>query len=332
MVTAIAAKKTMKAIVQDGYGSADVLKLQEIERPVVADDRVLVRVRAASVNALDWHSVHGGKAVRLIGSLMGQKFNPVRGADLAGTVEAVGKDVTSLRPGDEVFGTGRGTFAEYATASEKGLAPKPRQLTFAEASAMGVAAVTALQGLRDRGQVKPGQRVLIYGAGGGVGTFGVQIAKALGAHVTAVTSTRNLEIVRSMGPDEVIDYTQEDITRRGQRYDVILDVAGNRSFSAMRRVLMPGGRLVVTGAAKTSMLAVMWRAIVPLVRKRFGNKWLVPFLASVTQEDLLVLKELAEAGKLRPVIDRQYPLSETAGAVRYVGTGQARAKVVIDVA
>jgi len=332
VVTAIAAKKTMKAIVQDGYGSADVLKLQEIERPVVADDRVLVRVRAASVNALDWHSVHGGKAVRLIGSLMGQKFNPVRGADLAGTVEAVGKDVTSVRPGDEVFGTGRGTFAEYATASEKGLAPKPRQLTFAEASAMGVAAVTALQGLRDRGQVKPGQRVLIYGAGGGVGTFGVQIAKALGAHVTAVTSTRNLEIVRSMGPDEVIDYTQEDITRRGQRYDVILDVAGNRSFSAMRRVLMPGGRLVVTGAAKTSMLAVMWRAIVPLVRKRFGNKWLVPFLASVTQEDLLVLKELAEAGKLRPVIDRQYPLSETAGAVRYVGTGQARAKVVIDVA
>ena len=332
MVSAIAAKKTMKAIVQDGYGSADVLKLQEIERPVVADDRVLVRVRAASVNALDWHSVHGGKAVRLIGSLMGQKFNPVRGADLAGTVEAVGKDVTSVRPGDEVFGTGRGTFAEYATASEKGLAPKPRQLTFAEASAMGVAAVTALQGLRDRGQVKPGQRVLIYGAGGGVGTFGVQIAKALGAHVTAVTSTRNLEIVRSMGPDEVIDYTQEDITRRGQRYDVILDVAGNRSFSAMRRVLMPGGRLVVTGAAKTSMLAVMWRAIVPLVRKRFGNKWLVPFLASVTQEDLLFLKELAEAGKLRPVIDRQYPLSDTAGAVRYVGTGQARAKVVIDVA
>ena len=332
MVTAIAAKKTMKAIVQDGYGSADVLKLQEIERPVVADDRVLVRVRAASVNALDWHSVHGGKAVRLIGSLMGQKFNPVRGADLAGTVEAVGKDVTSVRPGDEVFGTGRGTFAEYATASEKGLAPKPRQLTFAEASAMGVAAVTALQGLRDRGQVKPGQRVLIYGAGGGVGTFGVQIAKALGAHVTAVTSTRNLEIVRSMGPDEVIDYTQEDITRRGQRYDVILDVAGNRSFSAMRRVLMPGGRLVVTGAAKTSMLAVMWRAIVPLVRKRFGNTWLVPFLAHVTHDDLLVLKELAEAGKLRPVIDRQYPLTEAAEAVCYVGTGQARAKVVIDVA
>ena len=332
MVTAIAAKKTMRAIIQDGYGSADVLRLQEIDKPVVADDGVLVRVRAASVNALDWHTVHGGRAVRMIGTLMRQSFDPVRGADLAGEVEAVGKDVTGLRPGDEVFGTGRGTFAEYAIASEKSLAPKPRQLTFAEASAMGVAAITALQGLRDRGRVKTGQRVLIYGAGGGVGTFGVQIAKALGARVTAVTSTRNLEIVRSMGPDEVIDYTQEDITKRGQRYDVILDVAANRSFSAMRRVLAPGGRLVVTGAAKTSMLAVMWRAIVPLVRKRFGNTWLVPFLAHVTHDDLLVLKELAEAGKLRPVIDRQYPLTEAAEAVRYVGTGQARAKVVIDVA
>jgi len=332
VVTAIAAKKTMKAIVQDGYGSADVLRLQEIDKPVVADDGVLVRVRAASVNALDWHTVHGGRAVRMIGTLMRQSFDPVRGADLAGEVEAVGKDVTGLRPGDDVFGTGRGTFAEYAIASEKSLAPKPRQLTFAEASAMGVAAITALQGLRDRGRVKTGQRVLIYGAGGGVGTFGVQIAKALGARVTAVTSTRNLEIVRSMGPDEVIDYTQEDITKRGQRYDVILDVAANRSFSAMHRVLAPGGRLVVTGAAKTSMLAVMWRAIVPLVRKRFGNTWLVPFLAHVTHDDLLVLKELAEAGKLRPVIDRQYPLTEAAEAVRYVGTGQARAKVVIDVA
>ena len=332
MVTAIAAKKTMKAIIQDGYGSSDVLRLQEIDKPVVADDGVLVRVRAASVNALDWHTVHGGRAVRMIGTLMRQSFDPVRGADLAGEVEAVGKDVTGLRPGDDVFGTGRGTFAEYAIASEKSLAPKPRQLTFAEASAMGVAAITALQGLRDRGRVKTGQRVLIYGAGGGVGTFGVQIAKALGARVTAVTSTRNLEIVRSMGPDEVIDYTQEDITKRGQRYDVILDVAANRSFSAMHRVLAPGGRLVVTGAAKTSMLAVMWRAIVPLVRKRFGNTWLVPFLAHVTHDDLLALKELAEAGKLRPVIDRQYPLTEAAEAVRYVGTGQARAKVVIDVA
>jgi NADPH:quinone reductase-like Zn-dependent oxidoreductase len=331
VVSAVAAKETMKAIVQEGYGSAAVLKLQEIERPVVADDRVLVRVRSASVNALDWHSVYGGRVVRLIGTVMRQSFNAVRGADLAGEIEAVGKDVTGLRPGDEVFGVGRGTFAEYAIASEKGVAAKPRELSFAQAATMGVAAITALQGLRDRGQVKPGQDVLIYGAGGGVGTFAVQIAKALGARVTAVTSTRNLDVVRSMSPDEVIDYTREDITKRGERYDVILDVAANRSFSAMRRLLKPSGKLVITGAAKTGMLAVMWRAIVPLVRKRFGNTWLVPFLAHVNHEDLVVLKELAEAGKLRPVIDREYPLSETAEALRYTGNGQARAKVVINI-
>ena len=327
MVTAIAAPKTMQAIVQEG----NVLTLREIDKPAVPDDRVLVRVRAASINALDWHSVHGGRVVRVIGALMRQSPNRVRGADLAGEVEIVGKDVTGLRPGDEVFGVGVGTFAEYAIASANGLAPKPRELSYAEASTMGVAAITALQGLRDRGQLKPGQRALIYGAGGGVGMFGVQIAKALGAHVTAVTSTRNLEIVRSMRPDAVIDYTREDITKRGERYDVILDVAANRSFSAMRRLLRPSGRLVATGAAKTGMLAVMWRAIVPLVRKRFGNTWLVPFLAHVRHNDLLVLKELAEAGRLRPVIDRQYPLSEAAEAVGYLGNGQARAKVVINV-
>jgi NADPH:quinone reductase-like Zn-dependent oxidoreductase len=329
VVTEVAAKPTMSAIVQDGSGSADVLKLQEIDKPVLADDRVLVRVRAASVNALDWHSVHGGRAVRVIGRMMGSKFDPVRGADLAGTIDAVGKNVTGLRPGDEVFGTGRGTFAEYAIATANGLAPKPRNLSFSEAATMGVAAITALQGLRDRGQLKPGQRALVYGAGGGVGTFAVQIAKALGGRVTAATSTANVEIVRSMNPDDLVDYTQEDITKRAERYDVILDIAGNRPFSAMRRLLAPGGRLVVTGAAKGSMLAVMGRAMVPLVRKRFGNKWLVPFLAHVTQSDLIVLKELAETGKLRPVIDRQYPLTEAAEAVRYVGTGRARAKVVI---
>ena len=332
MITAVAAEgTTMKAIVQEGSGTADVLKLREIERPVLADDRVLVRVHAASVNALDWHSVHGGRAVRVIGRMMGSKFDPVRGADLAGTIDAVGKNITGLRPGDEVFGTGRGTFAEYAIATANGLAPKPRNLSFSEAATMGVAAITALQGLRDRGQLKPGQRALVYGAGGGVGTFAVQIAKALGARVTAATSTTNLEIVRSMNPDDLVDYTQEDITKRADRYDVILDIAGNRPFSAMRRLLAPDGRLVVTGAAKGSMLTVMWRAMTPLVRKRFGNRWLVPFLAHVTHSDLLVLKELAEAGKLRPVIDRQFPLSEAAEAVRYVGTGRARAKVVIDV-
>jgi len=321
----------MKAIVQDGNGSADVLRLREIDRPAVPDDRVLVRVRAASVNALDWHTVHGGRLIRMIGALMRQPFNPVRGVDVAGQVEAVGKNVERLLPGDEVFGVARGTFAEYALASESGLVPKPRELTFAQAAAMGVAGMTALQGLRDRGQVKPGQRVLIYGAGGGVGTFAVQIAKALGANVTAVTSTRNLELVRPIGPDEIVDYTQEDFTRRGQRYDVIFDLAANRSFADYRRALTPNGRVVLAGAAKGSMFATLSRALMGIARSRLGSRWLVPLLAKASREDLLVLKELVEAGKLCPVIDRQYPLSEAREAVRYVGTGQARAKVVINV-
>lgn len=323
----------MKAIVQEGSGSADVLHLREIDKPVLTDDRVLVRVRAASVNALDWHKVHGGLVVRLITTLLRQKSFPIRGADLAGEVEAVGKNVTRLRPGDEVFGTARGTFAEYALAMETRLVPKPPQLSFAQAATMGVAPITALQGLRDRGQVKPGQRVLIHGAGGGVGTFAVQIAKALGAHVTAVTSTRNLELVRAMGPDEVIDLEKEDFTRRGQKYDVIFDVAATRSFGDYRRALTPNGRVVLVGAAKSGFLAVMTRAVAGLVRSRYlGSRWLVPLLAEVSQADLLVLKELVEAGKLCPVIDRQYALEETREAVRYVGTGQARAKVVINVA
>lgn len=331
VVTAIAVRGTMRAIVQDGSGSADVLRLQEIQKPAVTDDGVLVRVHAASVNALDWHSIHGGRLVRLIGSLMRQPFNPVRGADLAGTVEAVGTNVARLRPGDEVFGTGRGTFAEYAVSREQRLVAKPVQLTFAEASAMGVAAVTALQGLRDRGQVKPGQRVVIYGAGGGVGTFAVQIAMALGAHVTAVTSTKNLDLVRSIGPDEVVDYTQEDFTRRGERYDVIFDLAANRSFGEYRRALTPSGRVVLAGAAKGSMFKTLSRALMGIVRARLGTRWLVPFLATVTYEDLVVLKELVEAGKLRPVIDRVYSMEDAAEAVRYVGTGEARAKVVINI-
>jgi NADPH:quinone reductase-like Zn-dependent oxidoreductase len=323
----------MKAIVQDGYGSADVLQLREIEKPVLPDDRVLVRVRAASVNALDWHSVHGGRLVRAVGLLMRQPAFPIRGVDVAGQVEAVGRNVTRLRPGDEVFGIGRGSFAEYTTAREDRLVLKPPQLSFGQAGAIGVAAITALQGLRDRGRVKPEQRVLIHGAGGGVGTFAVQIAKALGAHVTAVTSTRNLELVRSLGPDEVIDYTQEDFTRRPERYDVIFDVAATRSFADCRRVLSPDGRVVLAGAAKGSMVRTLSRALAGLVRSRYlGSRWLVPFLAAVTYEDLVVLKALVESGKLCPVIDRQYSLSQAADAVRYVGSGQARAKVVINVA
>jgi NADPH:quinone reductase-like Zn-dependent oxidoreductase len=322
----------MKAIVQEGSRSADVLHLREIDRPAVTDDIVLVRVRAASVNALDWHTVHGGRLVFAIAFLLRMPTSNVRGVDVAGEVEAVGKNVTQLRPGDEVFGTGIGTFAEYATAKEDSLAPKPRQLSFAQAATLGVAALTALQGLRDKGHVQPGQRVLINGAGGGVGTFAVQIAKALGAHVTAVTGTRNLELVRSLGPDELIDRTQEDFTRRGQRYDMIFDVAADRSFADCRRVLTANGKLVLAGAPKSGFLATVSKALIALVRSRVGSRWLVPFLAKARHEDLLTLKELIEAGKLCPVIDRQYPLSEVPDAIRYVGSGQARAKVVINVA
>ena len=323
---------TMKAIVQDRYGSADVLQLRDIDRPIVADDRVLVKVRAASVNAADGHLMQVPLIARMIFGLgLRRPRNPVRGVDLAGHVEAIGRNVTRFKPGDEVFGAGRGTFAEYATSSENGLAPKPRQVTFEQAAAVAIAGCTALQGLRDKAQVRAGQRVLIYGAGGGVGTFAVQIAKALGAHVTAVTSTRNLEIVRSLGPDEVIDHTQEDFTRRGQRYDVLIDIAANRSLGDLRRVLTSRGTLVLVGAAKGGGLAPLARPVRALVLSRFVSQRVVVFMAEVRHDDLVVLKELIEAGKLRPVIDRQYPLSEVPDAIRYVGGGHARAKVVINV-
>ena len=334
MVAAMATQQTgttMKALVQEGTGSADVLHLREIERPAIDDDRVLIRVRAASVNALDWHNVHGGRILTIIGALTRQKNIPVRGVDVAGEIEAVGENVTRLRPGDVVFGTGRSTFAEYATSTERVLVTKPPQLSFAQAACFGVAAVTALQGLRDKGQLKAGQRALVYGAGGGVGTFAVQIAKALGAHVTAVTSTHNLELVRSMNPDLVIDYSTEDFTRRPERYDVVADVAGDRSFADMRRLLAPNGRIVLIGAAKKSWFAVFARLGASMLRSRLGSKWLVLHMAAITNEDLVALKQMVEAGKLMPVIDREYPLSEGAEAVRYVGTGKARAKVVITV-
>jgi len=316
----------MKAIVQNGYGSPDFLELREIEKPVVGDDRVLVRVRAASVNAADWHLMK--RLPHLIGMLLRMPRTSVRGGDLAGHVEAVGKNVTRFKPGDEVFGTGLGTFAEYATAFEDRLAPKPRNLTFEQAAAIPVAGFTALQGLRDKAHVQPRQRVLIYGAGGGVGTFAVQIAKSLGAHVTAVSSTRNVDLVRSIGADEVIDYAKEDFTKRGQRYDVLFDIGANRSLTDCRRVLVPNGTLVLVGAPK-GLWAILSRLLKAQLLSRIGNQRIASFLARVRQEDLVVLKELVEAGKLSPVIDRQYPLSEVPDAIRYVGTRHARGKVVI---
>ena len=256
---AVQAKETMRAIVQEGYGSADALRFREIARPVLAEGRVLVRVRAASVNALDWHSVHGGLMIRAASTLMRQKDEPVRGVDVAGVVEAVGPNVTRFAPGDEVFGGAPAAFAEYALARERGLALKPRNVSFEQAAAVGVAGRTALQALRDHAQVKPGQRIVVNGAGGGVGTFAVQIAKALAVHVTAVTGTRNLELVRSLGPDKVVDYTKEDFARRGERYDAILDVAANRSLSDLRRALAPDGILVLIGADKRGGIAIFAR-------------------------------------------------------------------------
>jgi len=325
------AKQTMRAIVQEGYGSADALKLRVIERPALAEGGVLVRVRAASVNALDWHSVHGGLMIRAVSTLMRQKDEPVRGVDVAGVVEAVGPNVTRFGPGDEVFGGAPAAFAEYALAREDRLALKPRNVSFEQAAAVGVAGRTALQSLRDHAQVKPGQRVLVNGAGGGVGTFAVQIAKALGARVTAVTGARNLEVVRALGADEVVDYTKEDFVRRGERYDAILDVAANRSLSDLRRALSPNGILVLVGADKRGGTAIFTRIASAFLRSRLLKQRIVFFVAKPDLEDLSVLKELIEAGKVCPAIDRTFPLSEGAEAVRYLGTGQARAKVVITI-
>ena len=321
---------TMKALVQEGYGSADVLHVRDIPRPELMEGGVLVRMRAASVNALDWHTTHGGLLLEIIAKIMRQQDEPVRGVDLAGIVEAVGPHVTRFKPGDEVFGGAPASFAEYARAREDRLLLKPRDLPFEQAATVNVAGLTALQGLRDHAQVKPGQRVLIHGAGGGVGTFAVQIAKALGAHVTAVTGPRNVEIMRSLSPDEVIDYTKEDFARRPERYDAVLDISATRSLSDLRRVLAPNGMFVQVGAPKSGgWIGIFARIINVMVRARVLRQRVKFYVAQSNPEDLVYLRDLIEAGKLRPVIDRTYPLSEAREAVRYVGTGQARAKVVI---
>ncbi|MBM2822357.1 MAG: NAD(P)-dependent alcohol dehydrogenase, partial [Thermoleophilia bacterium] len=313
----------MKAAVRDRYGSPDVVELREIEKPVPADDEVLVRVRAASVNPADWYGVTGRPYVgRAAMGLRKPKSNRL-GVDFAGTVEAVGKDVTQFRPGDEVFGGRDGAFAEYVCVrEERAVVPKPANVTFEEAAAVPVAALTALQGLRDKGQIQPGHRVLINGASGGVGTFAVQIAKALGAEVTGVCSTRNVDLVRSLGADHVVDYTQEDFTRSDQRYELLLDVAGSRSWRACRRVLTPQATLVIIGAPKGGRLLGPLSHIIKVrlaaVRSR---RKAVFFIAKLNKPDLEALGELLAAGKVTPVIDRRYELSEVADAFRYLGEG-----------
>jgi NADPH:quinone reductase-like Zn-dependent oxidoreductase len=322
------------AAIRDRYGSADVVELREVDRPVAADDEMLVRVRAASVNPADWYGLTGRPYVARAAGLGLRKPRETRlGTDFAGQVDAVGKNVTQFRPGDEVFGARSGAFAEYVCVPEdRAVVTKPAMVTFEQAAAAPVAALTALQGLRDKGRIKPGQHVLINGASGGVGTFAVQIAKALGADVTAVCSTRNVDLVRSLGADHVIDYTKEDFTRGDRRYDLLFDVAGSRSWSQCRRVLAPRAILVIVGAPKGSPLLGPLRHIAAVrVASLRSSQRAVFFIAKVDKADLLVLHELLEAGKVTPVIDRQYELSELADAFRYLEEGHARGKIVVTV-
>ena len=332
--SAPAHQTTMKAIVRERYGPPDVLELRDVEIPTIDDDSILVRVRAAAINAYDWHMMRGRPSlVRIVAGLRKPKSSAM-GVDVAGQVEAVGKNVTQFRPGDEVFGSRSGSLAEYVRGtSQSFLVPKPARLTFEQAAAVPMAGTTALQGLRDKGQIRPGQKVLINGASGGVGTFAVQIAKAFGAHVTAVCSTGNLEQARSLGADQVIDYTKEDFTRSGKRYDLILDVAASGPLSARRRVLEPSGILVGVGSADSryGMTSLLAGLVETAVLSRFGKQKMPFFLAKNSKEDLMVLTELIETEKIRPVIDRTYPLRETAEAIRYLEAGHARAKVVITV-
>ena len=323
----------MKAIVQDRYGSADVLELKDIDPPEIGDDDVLVRVLAASAHIGDWHFMTGLPYLfRIAGSGLRAPKARVRGTDFAGRVEAVGKGVTQSQPGDEVFGICDGSFAEYATAQTNKVAPKPANLTFEQAATVPTSGCTALQALRQVGNVQPGQKVLIIGAAGGVGSFAVQIAKAFGAHVTGVCSTSKVDLVRSLGADDVIDYTRDDFAETGERHDLILDIAGNRSLSHLRRALAPKGALAIVGGEgggrwfggidrqlRASMLS-------PFVSQKLGT-----FVAKANGEKLLVLKQLIEAGKVIPVVDKTYALSDVPEAIRHLEEGHARGKVAITV-
>ena len=323
----------MKAIVQDAYGSADVLELRDIDKPEIADDEVLVRVHAAGVDRGVWHVMTGlPYPIRLAGYGLRAPKTPVPGADVAGVVEGVGNDVARFQPGDEVFGIGKGSYAEYARAREDKLAPKPANLTFEQAAVIAISGLTALQGLRDHGKVRPGQKVLIIGASGGVGTYAVQLAKAFGAEVSGVCSTTKVDMVRSLGADHVIDYMHADFAEGEQRYNVILDIGGNSSLSRLRRALTPKGTLVIVGGETDGRwLGGTDRQLRALLLSLFVGQKLGTFVSRGNHVDLIVLKELIESGKVTPFIDRTYPLSEVPQAIRYLEQGHARGKVVITV-
>jgi len=322
--------ETMKAIRYRCYGSADVVEFADVEKPEPAANEVLVKVRAAGVNPLDWHYMHGSPYLMRLGSGLGKPTDTRMGVDFAGVVAAVGQDVTRFKPGDEVFGGRTGAFAEFVVVPEdRGITHKPEQVTFEQAASVPIAALTALQALRDSGQLQRGGRVLINGASGGVGTFAVQIAKAMGAEVHGVCSTRNVEMVRSLGADYVFDYKQENYTESEHRYDLIVDMVGNHSVSANRRVLQPDGRLVIVGGAKGDWIAPMVYPLKAMLVSLFVSQELMMMLAKMTPEDLVVIADLMRDGKVTSVIDQRFSLEEVADAIRYSETGRARGKIII---
>jgi NADPH:quinone reductase-like Zn-dependent oxidoreductase len=321
----------MQAVLYRRYGSADVLTCEETPQPTPRDDEVLVKIHAASVNPYDWHFMRGEPLPLRFATGLRKPKDPRLGVDVAGHVEAVGKSVTILKIGDDVFGTCRGAFAEYACGAERRLAIKPSNVTFDEAAAVPVAGITALQGLRDTARLQPGQRVLINGASGGVGTFAVQIAKAFGAHVTGVCSTRNLDMVRSIGADRVIDYTKEDFTTFDDRYDVLLDCVSNHPLSACRRVLAPNGTYAGVGGSTEQWVRALGNLVALLALSPFVSHRLKLVMVRTTRDDFSALADLMASGKIRSVIDRRYALRETADAIRYSEGGHVRGKLVIQV-
>ena len=317
----------MKAIVYEKYGTPDVIQLKDIEKPTPNDDEVLIKIHAASVNAYDWHFLTADIfLIRLMSGGLLKPKNTRLGADMSGRIETVGKNIKQFQPGDEVFGMVKGSFAEYTCAPESALALKPVNASFDEAAAIPMAAITALQGLRDEGHIQAGQKVLINGASGGVGTFAVQIAKSFGAEVTAVCSTRNLEQARSIGADYVIDYTKEDFTKNGQQYDLVFAANGYHPLSAYKRALTPKGIYIMAGG---SMAQIFQSMLFGSMMSETGGRKMAGVSAKRNQNDLVFIKELFEAGKVKSVIDKQYPLNEAAEALRYLGAGHARGKVVI---